>query len=198
VRIEYSAGEAAVVAVQAQEELIKKAAATLKVPPEKLPHTVERFFEEWKQLKNENERLGSEIARQEPERLKKLVKSSSGGDYICEVVSPPVSVKELRKISSHLEGEEYLTMLIGRSPVDSKVHVLGTVPANRSSSIDAAELVKPVAEMLGGSSGGTAMFAQGGGDKLELMEKAREEGSRVIEEKLQEEKLREEKLQKKK
>jgi alanyl-tRNA synthetase len=156
VRIEYSAGEAAVVAVQAQEELIKKAAATLKVPPEKLPHTVERFFEEWKQLKNENERLGSEIARQEPERLKKLVKSSSGGDYICEVVSPPVSVKELRKISSHLEGEEYLTMLIGRSPVDSKVHVLGTVPANRSSSIDAAELVKPVAEMLGGSSGGTA------------------------------------------
>lgn len=198
VRIEYSAGEAAVVAVQAQEELIKKAAATLKVPPEKLPHTVERFFEEWKQLKNENERLGSEIARQEPERLKKLVKSSSGGDYICEVVSPPVSVKELRKISSHLEGEDYPTMLIGRSPVDSKVHVLGTVPANRSSSIDAAELVKPVAEMLGGSSGGTAMFAQGGGDKLELMEKAREEGSRVIEEKLQEEKLREEKLQKKK
>jgi len=38
--------------------------------------------------------------------------------------------------------------------------------------------------MLGGSSGGTAMFAQGGGDKLELVEKACEEGSRVIEEKL--------------
>ena len=55
VRIEYSAGEAAVLAVQAQEELIKVAAATLKVPPEKLPHTVERFFEEWKQLKKENE-----------------------------------------------------------------------------------------------------------------------------------------------
>jgi len=39
--------------------------------------------------------------------------------------------------------------------------------------------------MLGGSSGGTAMFAQGGGDKLELVDEACEEGSRFIEEKLQ-------------
>ena len=184
VRIEYSAGEAAVLAVQAQEELIKVAAATLKVPPEKLPHTVERFFEEWKQLKKENERLGSEIARQEPERLKDLVKRSSGVEYICEGVLPTVSAKELRNISSHFEGENYPTMLIGSSPVDSKVHVVATVPANLSGMINAAELVKPVAKMLGGSSGGTAMFAQGGGDKLELVEKACEEGSRVIEEKL--------------
>ncbi len=185
VRIEYSAGEAAVVAVQAQEELIKVAAATLKVPPEKLPQTVERFFEEWKQLKKENERLRGELARQEPERLRGLVKSSSGVDYICEALLPTVSAKELRNISSHLEGEDYPTMLIGRSPVDSKVHVIATVPANLSGRINAADLVKPVAEMLGGSSGGTAMFAQGGGDKLELVEKACEEGSRVIEEKLQ-------------
>ncbi len=185
VRIEYSAGEAAVLAVQAQEELIKVAAATLKVPPEKLPHTVERFFEEWKQLKKENERLGSEIARQEPKRLKELVKKSSSGIYyISEVVLPTVSAKELRNISSHLEGEDYPTMLIGSSSVDSKVHVVATVPANLSGMINAAELVKPVAKMLGGSSGGTAMFAQGGGDKLELVEKACEEGSRVIEEKL--------------
>jgi alanyl-tRNA synthetase len=124
------------------------------VPPEKLPHTVERFFEEWKQLKKENERLGSEIARQEPGRLKELVKKSSSGIYyISEVVLPTVSAKELRNISSHLEGENYATMLIGRSPVDSKVHVVATVPANLSGMINAAELVKPVAEMLGGSSG---------------------------------------------
>ena len=184
VRIEYSAGEAAVEAVQAQEELIKESAATLKVPPEKLPHTVVRFFEEWKQLKKENERLMGALARQEPERLKGMVKSRSGGDYLCEVLLPTVSAKELRNISSHFEGEDYPSMLIGRSTLDSKVHVIATVPANLSGRINAAELVKPVAEILGGSSGGTAIFAQGGGDKLDLVEKACKEGSRIIEEKL--------------
>jgi alanyl-tRNA synthetase len=93
-RIEYSAGEAAVEsageaaveAMQAREELIRKSASTLKVPYEKLPVAVERFFDEWKQLRKENERLRTEIAELRIGSLKEHAKEISGVRVIAAVM----------------------------------------------------------------------------------------------------------------
>lgn len=175
VRLEYAAGEAAIEAIQAQEELIRNAASTVKVPPEKLPSVVERFFEEWKQLKKENERLRGEIADLELERLRGQAQEISGVKVIAAVL-PDASQKGLRNISSRLVGEGYATMLIG----GSNATVVYEVPANLSGRINATEWLQHVSEKYGGGGGGTATIAQGGGIKIELVEKAREEGLRFI------------------
>lgn len=174
-RLEYAAGEAAIEAIQAQEELIKKSASVLKVPPEKLPSVAERFFEEWKQLKKETERLRGEIADLELERLKGQAREISGVKVIAAVV-PDATQKELRNISSKLVEEGYPTTLISGSTTT----VVSEVPANLSNRINANEWLKPVTEKLGGSGGGSPLIAQGGGDRIDKVNEARDVALRYI------------------
>jgi alanyl-tRNA synthetase len=61
--LEFSAGEAAVKAVQTNDDLLKESSVVFKVTSEQLPKTCDRFFNEWKAFKNEIERLKDEIAR---------------------------------------------------------------------------------------------------------------------------------------
>jgi alanyl-tRNA synthetase len=180
-RIEFAAGEAAVQEMQAQEELLKKSASTLKVPYDKLPSTVERFFEEWKQLKKENERLRDEIGKLTPERLKGKAHDIGGVKVIDEVL-PTAATKDLRKIASQLVEEGYATMLF--SIGENLGAVIAAVPSNLSEDINASRWIEPAYKALGGGGSGTAVFAQGGGTHVEMIEKAREEGLRYIKAKL--------------
>ena len=61
-RLEFSTGEAAVKAVQTNDDILKKSSSVFKVTAEQLPKTCDRFFNEWKAFKNEIERLKDEIA----------------------------------------------------------------------------------------------------------------------------------------
>jgi alanyl-tRNA synthetase len=178
-RIEYAAGEAAVEEIQAQEELIRKSASVLKVPPEKLPSVVERFFEEWKQLRKENERLRGEIAELGLERLERHAQEISDVKVIAAVL-PDADTKELMKIASQLSNDNFLTILIGTR--ENRASAVSSVPAYLTEKINAGVIIKRVCEVLGGSGGGTAMIAQGGGERVEMVEEAQEEGLRFIDE----------------
>lgn len=180
-RLEYAAGEAAIEAIQAQEELIRKTASTVKVPPEKLPSVVKRFFEEWKELKKENERLRAEIADLEPERLRAEKQEIEGVDVIVAVVPEP-TLKELRNISSKLVEQGNTTMLVS----DASGNFIYEVPDPLSDRINANEWLQHVSSKYGGRGGGTATLAQGGGVNIELVDKAREEAVKFIRAKLRE------------
>lgn len=176
-RIEFAAGEAAVEEIQAQEELIRKSASVLKVPPETLPSVVERFFEEWKQLRKENERLRSLIADLELERLKREAEEIGDARVIAAVL-PDADVKALLKIASQLASDNYMTLLIGKS--EGHAAAVSAVPTQFRGMIHAGEVIKRVCEVLGGSGGGKDELAQGGGTHVEMVEGAREEGLRLI------------------
>ncbi|MHC1577224.1 MAG: alanine--tRNA ligase [Candidatus Methanospirareceae archaeon] len=171
-RIEFSAGAAAVEEVQALEELVRKSASVLKVPSEKLPATVERFFEDWKRLKKENERLRAEIADLELERLKGRVREVCGVKVVAEVL-PGADAKELLKIASQLSASEdggFVTILVGSS--GGRASVVSSVPAGLKEKVNASVLVNRVCGVLGGGGGGTATLAQGGGERVEKAEEA--------------------------
>ncbi len=178
-RIEYSAGEAAVEEIQAREELIRESASVLRVPHDKLPSAVERFFEEWKQLRKENERLRSEIAEQRIRLLTEHAKEISDVSVIAEVL-PDADTKEMMKIASQLSKDDFLTILIGKR--ENRASVVSSVPAYLKDEINASVLVKRVCEVLGGSGGGKAEIAQGGGEMVEKAEEARNEGLKFTKE----------------
>ncbi len=178
-RIEYSAGEAAVEEIQAREELIRKSASVLRVPHEKLSITVERFFEEWKQLRKENERLRDEIAELRIGLLKEHARDINDVRVIAEVL-PDADRKEMMKMASHLSAEGFLTILIGKR--EERASVVSSVPTYLKDVINASVLVKRICEVLGGSGGGKAEIAQGGGELVGKAEEARNEGLRFIKE----------------
>ena len=177
-RLEYAAGEAAVEAIQAQEELIRKSAAVLKLPSEKLPSVVKRFFEEWKQLRKENERLRGEIANLELERLKGQAQDINGVKVIAAVL-PDADTKAMLKIASLLSNENFVTILIGRG--EESASAVASVPANLKDDIHAGVVIKRVCEVLGGSGGGKAELAQGGGNRRDKVHEARDVALKYIE-----------------
>lgn len=178
-RLWYSAGEAAVRAIQAREELIAKSAAVLKVPQEKLPATVERFFEEWKQLKKDNEKLREELAELRVGWLKGRAKVINGMNVIADVL-PDTDTKGLMKIAAQLAEADFLTILMSKQ--DNHVSVVSSVPAIHKTRISASVVVKRVCEVLGGGGGGTPEIAQGGGENVANTEEALLAGLRVVEE----------------
>ncbi len=174
-RLWFSAGEAAVRAIQTRDALIKKSASVLRIPEERLPASVERFFDEWKQLRKENERLRAEIAGLRVEQLRMRAMDMRGVKVISEVVAD-ATMKDLMRMASQLSDEGFVTLLIS----GMTGNVVCSVPASAPAVVNAAEVVTNVTSVLGGRGGGTARSARGGGNRLDKVEAAKEAGLKTI------------------
>ena len=86
-RIEYAAGMAAVRAIQESDYYLTTASETLRVLPEQLPVTIDRFFSEWKDFKKENERLKEEIAQL----------------HVVKMLGQAQDISGLRLVAQHLD-----------------------------------------------------------------------------------------------
>jgi alanyl-tRNA synthetase len=82
------------------------------------------------------------------------------------------------QIASPLTEDGFLTLLI--SERGKRASVVSSVPRHLKDEISASELVKRVCEVLGGSGGGKAEIAQGGGEKVEMAEEAMKAGIKLI------------------
>ena len=91
---------------------------------------------------------------------------------------PDADTKEMLKIASQLSEEGFLTLLISKR--GKRASVVSSVPRHLKAEISASELVKRVCAVLGGSGGGNAEIAQGGGEKVEMAEEAMEAGIKLI------------------
>ncbi|MEM4366924.1 MAG: alanine--tRNA ligase [Candidatus Anstonellales archaeon] len=90
-RIVYKVGEAALEYVHEQEEYLSKSASVFRVAKEDLPKTSERFFNEWKELRKEVERLEEAIVEKEMEKAR-------GKDYVEEIVEDSIIDRLLERM----------------------------------------------------------------------------------------------------
>jgi len=81
-RFEFAAGIAAILYDQELEAIVSKCSKTLRVPPEQLPSTTSRFFDEWKERGKENEELRERKAEfvAESPLIKKAQDALNAGD----------------------------------------------------------------------------------------------------------------------
>ena len=153
VRLEYSAGMAAVRLGQEERTLLDEAAGALDVRPEQLPRTTQRFFREWKELGKQVDELTRQLGeakQQEGEEVAPGVRlvtdlgNSNMGDLVTmarQAITNPGTVVVL---ASTIGG-----MVVACS---------GDV------SLDCREVLNVALEAAGGRGGGRPDFAQGGGD----------------------------------
>jgi len=152
-RLEFSAGIAALYAMQRVEGLLSVSAGALSVQPENLPAAVQRFFSEWKEQRKEIERLQAKVAE--------LSAASAAPEIVAGI---PVLVqrldlppKELAAMAQKIADGGGVALLAGGS---GKVNVAA---ASGTAKVNAAELVAAACAILGGKGGGTPQRAQGGG-----------------------------------
>ena len=153
VRLEYSAGMAAVRLGQEERGLLQEASDALDVRPDHLPRTAQRFFREWKDLGKQVQDLTRQMGE---------VKSEEG-----EEVAP--GVRLVSDLSNASMGD---LINMARTAIDSPGTVvvmastMGGMVVARSADVDldCRDLLRVALEAAGGRGGGKPDFAQGGGD----------------------------------
>ena len=160
-RIEFAAGNAAVIASQERDHILKQACSILRVPPEKLASAADRFFTEWKELSKQNTRLKEELASAIRDNMVAGAKSA-GNVRIASYISSHADMQELIKIAGSLREIPDMVALIGSTNNSGKV-VVAVGKDAQASGLDAGAIVRRICEKLGGSGGGKPEMAQGGG-----------------------------------
>jgi alanyl-tRNA synthetase len=170
-RIEAVTGKGAIEWLDANQHALKDIAGLLRSPPDKACEKVG-------QLIKRNKELEKELAS-----AKQALITGSSGDRTEDVQE----IDGIKVLATRIDGADAKTL---RDAVDrykdrlqSAIVVLGSVDdgvvrlaagvtKNNTSRIRAGDLIKPVAEQVGGKGGGRPDFAQAGGNNPEALDKA--------------------------
>ncbi len=177
-RLEYAAGDAAVLYVQKREELLHQSSNELKVTPEHLPETVQRFFTEWKQLKKENVRLKEELAGARVGAILSDCMDINGLKVVAKNI-PGADIEELIKAAAEFSKMPDVVALLASDPNGAKLVAAAGKKAVEQG-VNSGVIVKEMCKVVGGGGGGRADMAQGGGPDVEKIEEALKRGVEVV------------------
>jgi len=169
-RIKFCAGEKAIEYVQKQEKLLKEASDVLAVEPSMLPKTVKRFFEEWKKLKKQVEKLQQDILKG---GMKKEV--HRGINIILQDEMVPSAIKDATSNKK--------TIVI--SALKKEKAVMITIACSDDAPIDCSSIASSIGKLLGGSGGGKKHIAQAGGPNIEKLEEAKKKAIEMVKKELE-------------
>ncbi|WP_456326233.1 alanine--tRNA ligase [Palaeococcus sp. (in: euryarchaeotes)] len=162
-RIIFAAGEAAIKWMQESESIIKRTSGVFRVPPEKLPDTAQKFFDEWKNARKEVEKLKRELAKLLVYELESKVEKIKGIEFTGGIVEG--DIEHLREAALKLKKPNRVIAIISE---DS-----GAVVVAVGDNVDhkAGDLVRIITSVAGGGGGGKKDLAQG---KIKNILKAKE------------------------
>lgn len=168
-RMEALTGEGALHYIQRLRSQIGQAAEKLKVSPLDLVERIEKLQGKMKQLEKSSEsRTSFQI---DPKDLVKAAKRAGPFQLIAEKLSG-AEREDLRKISDSLRSQTKQTLWILAAPVEDKINLLIGISADlKNSWVDARELIRKISSILEGSGGGRQDLAEGGGTRLDILEK---------------------------
>lgn len=179
-RIEFSAGDAAVKRMQENDELLNRASEGLRVSPEHLPDAVNRFFEEWKSFKKENERLKAELAEARAKAMMDDAVNVNGLRVLARKI-PNADVEELIKAASEFcKNDDVVAILAGGS---NGVKLVVAAGANaQKAGVNSGSIVRELSRIVGGGGGGKPGIAQGGGTDASKIDEALMKGVEMVKE----------------
>ena len=149
-RLEFAAGRAAISAMQEVERLLADAAAELRIQPENLPSTVQRFFVEWKERGKEIDRLRKKLVDLE---LAQIEYETMGPAKVV-IREIDVDPSQLAALARKLAKTNGVALLVSAG---DRVHM---VLASGTPRVNAAAVLGEVSGALGGKGGGNATMAQ--------------------------------------
>ncbi len=184
-RIVFSAGLPALKFVQENDQLLWKLSEVLNAPREKLEKTAERLVREWKEARRREKQLIKEIAVRDTLKLKghvevRRARSIEGVNFVTREFEP-VDVDRMIQTGSQLVKAEPNTVSVfyGADKKNARIVVMAGKDAVKRG-INAGEIAKETASVLGGSGSGRPDFAQGGGTLVKKVTEALQKAAEVV------------------
>lgn len=167
--------------MQRTREQLSRLSQALSAPAEEVVSRVEKLTQEIKELKKKSQKAaeagGVDQAR---ELLEKA--SKKGKVHIIAAEIPNGSPRDLQLIADHLVSANRPLAGLLAGTIDGKVHLLSLVSKDLiSKKFDASQLLKGIADIVGGKGGGRPDRAQGGGTLADKVPQALKEAEKLIE-----------------
>jgi alanyl-tRNA synthetase len=189
-RLVYSIGIPAVKAIQKNEELLLRVAETLNAPLEKLDKTAEKLVKDLKDANAERRRLVKEIAVHESAKLQnddvtREPREMSGINLVTRDFHESIDIDRMVQTANEIirRNEATVTVFYGADGKNARIMVMAGKTAVEKG-VDANEVVRESAAIIGGGGGGRPNFAQGGGTDVQRLPKAIKKAKETVREKL--------------
>ncbi len=164
-RIEAVTGATALAQIQEQQQTLQRLANLVKSDPQKLELRLQKMVEQQKELEKELEQLQAKANANRSGELLDQVQDVNGIKLLAVKISD-VDGKGLREFSDQLRDKLGSGVLVLVSDAGGKVALLVAVTKDLTSQVKAGNLIKPLAEIVGGRGGGRPELAQAGGSDI--------------------------------
>lgn len=167
-RIEAVTGLGSLDLIHHEEQLLVNAAAVLRTQPDELVETTQRALERQKMLESEIKVLRAQLRAH---ASNSLLEGAKNGAIVARI--DDAAPNELRELALDLRGKPGITavILIG-SPDGSGVSLVAAT--EKSSGVNASELIAGAAKIVGGGGGKGADLAMAGGRHVDRIDEALE------------------------
>ena len=161
-RIEAVTGDGALAQVHKQQQTLQRLAGLVKSDPQQLETRLQKLLEHQRELEKEVEKLQAKINSDRSGELLDQVQDVAGVRLLAAKI-PGADGKSLREFSDQLRDKLGSGVLVLTAEADGKVALLVAVTKDLTSRIKAGDLIRPLAEIVGGRGGGRPELAQAGG-----------------------------------
>ena len=171
-RIEAVTGEKALEYAEDIESRLHHIAALLKAPPEQADEKVAQLLERQRTLEKELERLRAKLAASQGSALTDRTVEVEGIPVLATRLEDGTPVKVLRETLDQLRNRLGSGVVVLGTVNEGKVNLVAGVTKDLTDRIHAGDLIRAVAERVGGKGGGRPDMAQAGGNRPEQLDAA--------------------------
>jgi len=176
-RLGYAVGIHALKAVQEEELLLWKLSETLSASLEKLDKTAEKLVKELKEANSEKRKLIKELAAKESvidtAETAAVVQEIDGVTLVKRDFLEEIDVNRMVQTANEMikHNQATVTLFYGADRKNARVLVMAGQAAMKKG-VNAGDVVREIAPIIGGGGGGKPSFAQGGGTKPKKLQDA--------------------------
>ncbi len=170
-RIEAVSGETAIGLIEDEDNRLQEVARLVKAGRQEVGVKVAQLVERNRQLEKELEQLKSKLASAAGSDLAEKATQVEGVKVLAASL-PGAEPKSLRETMDSLKDKLGSAVIVLGTTSNGKVNLVAGVTKDRTGDVKAGELVKFVAEQVGGKGGGRPDMAQAGGSDPEALPSA--------------------------
>jgi alanyl-tRNA synthetase len=170
-RIEAVTGQGALDLVNANEAVLREVAGLVRASKDDVPTKVAQLMERTRSLERELDKLRRQLASGGGRDILKETRVVNGINVLAARLDG-ADAKALRDTADQLKSKLKSGVVVLGAVEGDKVFLVASVTQDLAGRLKAGELIKPVAELVGGRGGGRPDFAQAGGTKPDQVDAA--------------------------
>jgi alanyl-tRNA synthetase len=178
-RIDALTGEEAFDYIEKSEEFIDQIQEALDSSRKDVLLQIEKLKDQLKEKEKENRALRKKIAKQKYERVGDQVRKIKGVSVLSQRMEG-LNNSELREMADSLKQKLGSGIVILGTIYEQKVYLVASVTKDLTKHLKADELIAKLAKVFDGRGGGRSDFAQAGGTKTDLLDRAIEQSYSVV------------------